>query len=209
MSGSLLSDRLLTPRTRSCAPVPTCPVPGSAISPGVRCPTNSTTLRAGATASTSAAFTVSMTLPTARRCVTPPVPVTTTWSSCVERVPRARFTTADSPVAQREPALAEPVAEQARAQDERAGRHAGERVAPVGAGADAAGRGRRGTLEHDVHLGVRQWRLGDRVDHLSGDRARACDRGGRDGRRSLSAGGAGPEACEACDACRECEPVPA
>ena len=76
--GSLLSERLLVPRTRSCAPVPTCPVDGNTIRPGVRAPINSFTLRAGAISSTLAASTVLTTLPTARRCVTPAVPVTTT-----------------------------------------------------------------------------------------------------------------------------------
>ena len=46
-SGSLLSDRLLAPRTRSCAPVPTCPVAGSTMRPGVRAPSSCSTLRGG------------------------------------------------------------------------------------------------------------------------------------------------------------------
>jgi hypothetical protein len=48
------------------------------------------TLRAGATSSTSSHRSIRSTLPTARRCVTPPVPVTTTWSSCVVRCASAK-----------------------------------------------------------------------------------------------------------------------
>ena len=38
MMGSLLNERLLAARTRICGPVPTWPLLGSAMSPGVRAP---------------------------------------------------------------------------------------------------------------------------------------------------------------------------
>ena len=46
--GSVLSDRLPTERTRICAPVPTCPVAGSTMTPGVRAPISCSTLRGAA-----------------------------------------------------------------------------------------------------------------------------------------------------------------
>ena len=76
--GSVLSDRLPTERTRICAPVPTWPVAGRTMTPGVRAPISCSTLRGADVLRTSFALMLSMTLPTARRSTAPPVPVTTT-----------------------------------------------------------------------------------------------------------------------------------